>query len=150
MDKHMCKAKRTDNSEWICGYFTGVAFNQAYIAVQDDNFSMWRTYPIDLDTVCRCTGWHDRYKNPIFERDVVEFKCGNTSDRYLIWWNNEMNMMDAVPLDGIEFNGWDYWNGKYQQFEYSTFCFMMQDPYGDFSEIKVVGNIIDNTELMEV
>ena len=26
---------------------------------------------------------------------------------------------------------------------------MMQDPYGDFKEIKVVGNIIDNPELLE-
>ena len=27
---------------------------------------------------------------------------------------------------------------------------MMQDPYGDFREIKVVGNIVDNPELLEV
>ena len=27
---------------------------------------------------------------------------------------------------------------------------MMQDPYGDFKEIKVVGNIVDNPELLEV
>ena len=27
---------------------------------------------------------------------------------------------------------------------------MMQDPYGGFKEIKVVGNIVDNPELLEV
>lgn len=33
---------------------------------------------------------------------------------------------------------------------YWTFCLMMQDPYGDFKEIKIVGNIVDNPELLEV
>ena len=39
-----------------------------------------------------------------------------------------MNMMDAIPLDGIEFNGYDYWNSKYPNFTYFDFCLMMQDP----------------------
>lgn len=150
MDKHICKAKRMDDGEWVYGYFIGVSFDQAYLAVQSGDLAVWRTYPVELDTVCRCTGLHDDYKTSIFENDVVEFKCGSILDRILVCWNNEMSMLTAVPLDGIEFNGWDYWNGKCPQFEYSTFCFMMQDPYGDFSEIKVVGNIIDDTELMEV
>ena len=149
MDKHVCKAKRIDTGEWIFGYFIGISFDQSYLAVQNNNLATWRTYSVDPKTVCRCIGWKDSYKIPIFERDIVEFKCGSTSDRYLVCWCNEMNMLTAVPLDGIEFNGWDYWNGKYPQFEYPVFCLMMQDPYGDFSEIKVVGNIVDNTELME-
>ena len=60
-----------------------------------------------------------------------------------------MNMMDAIPLDGIEFNGYDYWNSKYPNFTYFDFCFMMQDHWGDFKEIKVIGNIYDNLELLE-
>ena len=34
-------------------------------------------------------------------------------------------------------------------FRYETFCVMMQDPWGDFSDVKVIGNIIDNPELIE-
>ena len=60
-----------------------------------------------------------------------------------------MNEMNAVPLDGIMFDGFDYWNTKYPKFTYSDFCCMLQDPYGDFKEIKVVGNIVDNPELLE-
>ena len=60
-----------------------------------------------------------------------------------------MNMMDAIPLDGIEFNGYDYWNSKYPNFTYFDFYLMMQDPCGDFKEIKVIGNIYDNLELLE-
>lgn len=99
------------------------------------------------DTVCQCTGWHDSNKTPIFEKDVVEF-VGPNAHRDLIWWNNEMSQMEAVPVDGIEFNGYDFWNGKYPKANYSTFCLMMQDPWGDFKEIKVTGNIIDNPELV--
>ena len=39
-------------------------------------------------------------------------------------------------------------NGKYPEANYSTFCLMMQDLWGDFKEIKVIGNIIDNPELV--
>ena len=35
-------------------------------------------------------------------------------------------------------------------FRYETFCVMMQDPWGDFSDVKVIGNIIDNPELIEL
>lgn len=59
-----------------------------------------------------------------------------------------MSFTDAVHLDGIDFNGHDYWNGNYPNFHYETFCAMMQDPWGDFSDIKVIGNIFDNPELI--
>lgn len=101
------------------------------------------------DTICQCIGWHDSNKTPIFEKDIVEF-VGPGTHRDLICWCNEMNMMNAVPLDGIEFNGLDYWNWKYPKYDYPAFSLMMQDPYGDFREIKVVGNIVDNPELLEV
>ena len=33
---------------------------------------------------------------------------------------------------------------------YSSIPLMVQDPYGDFYDIKVIGNIIDNPELVKV
>ena len=152
MDRHICKAKRQDNGEWVQGYL-----------FYDDNDKMYRiitrvqystgtfadviSHRVLPDTVCQCTGWHDSNKTPIFEKDIVEFVGPNTH-RDLIWWNNEMSEMEAIPVDGIEFNGYDFWNGKYPKANYSTFCLMMQDPWGDFKEIKVTGNIIDNPELV--
>ena len=58
------------------------------------------------------------------------------SYKYLIWWNREMSMTEAISLDGINFNGTDYWNNKEHR-DYETFCLMMQDPWGDFKEIKI-------------
>lgn len=156
MDRYICRAKRKDNNEWVEGvyykqtHFYGDESERYYIITSTEalNYDQALEYfEVDPDTICQCTGWHDSNKTPIFEKDVVEFVGPNTH-RDLIWWNNEMSEMEAIPVDGIKFNGYDFWNGKYPKANYSTFCLMMQDPWGDFKEIKVVGNIIDNPELV--
>lgn len=158
MDKHICKAKRVDTGEWVYGYYVCVpneyGHDMAHLIITEDcdyrgcgEFWWMDTHEVDPNTVCQCTGWCDSNKTPIFEKDIVEFVGANTY-KDLICWCNEMNMMNAVSLDGIEFNGFDYWNWKYPKYDYPAFCFMMQDPYGDFREIKVVGNIVDNPELL--
>lgn len=156
MDRYICRAKRKDNNEWVEGvyykqtHFYGDESERYYIITSTEalNYDQALEYfEVDPNTICQCTGWHDSNKTPIFEKDVVEFVGPNTH-RDLIWWNNEMSQMEAVPVDGIEFNGYDFWNGKYPKANYSTFCLMMQDPWGDFKEIKVTGNIIDNPELV--
>ena len=168
IDRHICKAKRKDNNRWVEGYYAVLreatyCFKEDYDAHPDntkyyimvDEMTDWglpnEHYLVEVDpnTVCQCTGWRDSSKTPIFEKDIVEF-VGPCTHRDLIWWCNEMSMMTAIPLEGIKFNGYDYWNGNYPKYTYADFCFMMQDPYGDFREIKVVGNIVDNPELLEV
>ena len=156
MDRYICRAKRKDNNEWVEGvyykqtHFYGDESERYYIITSTEalNYDQALEYfEVDPNTICQYTGWNDSNKTPIFEKDVVEFVGPNTH-RDLIWWNNEMSEMEAVPVDGIEFNGYDFWNGKYPKANYSTFCLMMQDPWGDFKEIKVTGNIIDNPELV--
>ena len=34
-------------------------------------------------------------------------------------------------------------------YNYQTFCLRLQDPWGDYSKIEVIGNIFDNPELLE-
>ena len=157
MNKHICRAKDINTGEWVYGYYVAASHfgHPEHVIIEKDTqydccgeFWYMDVHEVYPDTVCQCTGWHDSNKTPIFEKDVVEFVGVNTH-RDLIWWNNEMSEMEAVPLDGIEFNGYDYWNGKYPKANYSTFCLMMQDPWGDFKEIKVIGNIYDNLELLE-
>ena len=167
LDRHICKAKRKDNGRWVKGYYvalrdTTYCFKEDYDTHPDntkhyivvDKMTDWGLpnehywVEVDPETVCQCTGWHDSNKTPIFEKDIIEL-VGPCTHRDLIWWNNEMSEMEAIPVDGIEFNGYDFWNSKYPKANYSSFCLMMQDPYGDFKEIKVVGNIVDNPELLE-
>lgn len=161
------KTNKKDNV-WLEGYYlkkqdTTYCFKEDYenypvetrhyIAVEQ--MTDWglpnefRLLEIDPDTLCEFIGWNDNHKTKIFENDVVEMICGKTSEKYLIWWNKEMSMMTAVPLDEIECNGSDYYNYKYHKFNYLEFCLMLQDQWGDFSDVKVIGNIIDNPELIK-
>jgi len=106
------------------------------------------SFPIQSETICKPIGMEDTYGKSVYEKDVIEFVSYNgKSDRFLLWWNQEMSMMTAIPLNSLEFNGADYYCSR-PNFTYDKFCFMMQDPYGDFEKIEVVGNIIDEPELI--
>ena len=164
LDRHICKAKDIQTGEWVYGYYferkdimgniiESVIIEDAYEQIHGgrrllESMFNKECFRVDPETVCQCTGWHASDKTPIFEKDIVEF-VGSCTHRDLIWWCNEMSEMTAIPVDGIEFNDYDFWNGNYPKANYSSFCLMMQDPYGDFEEIKVIGNIIDNPELLE-
>ena len=161
MDRHICRAKEKYTGKWIYGYYV-CAPNEHndnivhLIISQDctyrdyDEFRRIGIYEVDPNTVCQCIGWKDSNNTLIFENDIVGFGSPDSyRHKELVWFCKEMNMLTSVPLDGIEFNGYDYYNSKYPNVEYSTLCLMLQDPYGDFSEIKVLGNIIDNPESLK-
>ena len=161
MDRHICRAKVICGDKWVYGYYFCTPNerndNMVNLIISQDctyrdygKFRWAGVYEVDPNTVCQCIGWKDSNNTPIFENDIVGFgKPNSYRHKELVWFCKEMNMLTSVPLDGIEFNGYDYWNSKYPNVEYSTLCLMLQDPYGDFSEIKVLGNIIDNPELLE-
>lgn len=159
MDRHICRAKRKDNGEWVQGvyykqtHFYGNESERYYIITSTEALDYDQAleyFEVDPDTICQCIGYYDSHDTLIFENDIVGFgREDSYRHKELVWYCKEMSMLTAVPLDGIEFNGYDYWNGKYPNVEYSTLCLMLQDPYGDFSDIKVLGNIIDNPKLLE-
>ena len=166
MDRHICRAKvicsdKWVSNKWVYGYYVCVPnernHNTLHLIISQDcscysynEFLRTNIYEVEPNTVCQCIGWKDSNNTLIFENDIVGFGSPDSyRHKELVWFCKEMNMLTSVPLDGIEFNGYDYWNSKYPNVEYSTLCLMLKDPYGDFSEIKVLGNIIDNPELLE-
>ena len=101
MDRHICRAKRKDNGQWIQGYIVKCDgnINQGRMFIipevtdilyTPNNITLGSFVEIHPDTICQCTGWNDTNKTPIFEKDIVEFVGPNTH-RDLIWWNNEMS-----------------------------------------------------------
>ena len=130
MREILFKAKRIDNGEFVIGslvlsddadeeykaiiipsvnsnMFTQESYNE------DLGFENW--YRVEPSTICRCIGMTDRHKNKLWENDIVEIVSSpKTSYKYLLWWNKEMSLMDAIHLDGLDFNGHDYWNGNYR------------------------------------
>ena len=166
MDRHIYRAKvicsdKWVSNKWVYGYYVCVPnernHNTLHLIISQDcscysynEFLRTNIYEVEPNTVCQCIGWKDNNNTPIFENDIVGFGSPDSyRHKELVWFCKEMNMLTSVPLDGIEFNGYDYYNSKYPNVEYSTLCLMLQDPYGDFSEIKVLGNLIDNPELLK-
>ena len=161
MDRHICRAKVICSDRWVYGYYVCVSdernHNILHLIISQDcscysynEFLRTNIYEVDPNTVCQCIGWKDSNNTLIFENDIVGFGSPDSyRHKELVWFCKEMNMLTSIPLDGIEFNGYDYYNSKYPNVEYSTLCLMLQDSYGDFSEIKVLGNIIDNPELLK-
>lgn len=144
-----------DHNKWIEGYYCTkkpYCFDNdtdpSHIIITEFSTTGTVYYEIDYTTLSQFTGWKDRHGNKIYENDIIEIvSSSKRSSKYLIWWNREMSMMDAVSLDGIYFNGNDYSDGN-PKFSYQDFCLMLQDPWGDFSDIKVIENIIDNEGLI--
>ena len=149
------RAKRIDNGKWVEGYYVKaegkhfiikygmICGNNDFLSFDDEY------YEIDPTTLSQFTGWKDSHGNRIFENDIVEIVSSpKHSYKYLIWWNRETNTITAIPLDDIHFNGTDYWGGN-PSFNYAAFCLMMQDPWGDFQDMQVIGNLFNNYELIK-
>jgi len=141
------RAKRIGNGEWIEGFYVHqYDTHSMYLPNGAECEQEFDNYPIDPYTLCKSTGFCAGDKE-IWENDIVEvIWCSGKIERYLMWWCREMSMMSAVPLEGIQFNGHDYWNGPIPTYE--DFALMMQDPWGDIKSVEVVGNLFDNPELL--
>lgn len=91
MDKHICKAKRVDNGEWVYGYYVALPDEYTYgkdichaiLSLDCEHVCMgeykscdW--HEVDPDTVCRYTEMNEfvvadkSINQPLFEGDIVE------------------------------------------------------------------------------
>lgn len=114
-DRYLFRAKRLDNGEWIMGLLT-VMWGQLHIINPDDEHT---AYPIDIETICQCTGLRDKNGNLIWENDIVS--CWDT-------YSTENGLSEADCIGKV------VWDAK---------------RYGVLDECSVIGNIFDNPELSE-
>ena len=128
-NRFLSRGKRIDNGEWIQGYLYGI-WERRYIL-----WGMINDIPnmaeVDPETVCQCTAMPDKNGKLIFENDIlsghidVEFPEDETR-KCVVWhengWcTNEPGCDDYEELDDF-----------------------------DSENFEVIGNMIDNQELLEV
>ena len=135
-DRYLYRAKRTDNLEWVEGFlmddnYINTPFNDNDVGGRFDD-------PVEIDpsTICQCTGMPDKNSKVTCEHDIIKTPVGNAK----IIWNctpsptdNHINVgFEVVFLDATANDNYrhdlGYWIGK----------------------SKVIGNIFDNPELLEV
>lgn len=126
-NRFLFRAKRKDNGEWTEGFLLK-RWDGLWIFSIDEKFA-------DLiipSTLCQCTGLKDKNGKLIWENDIIECKDGKHNFQTQIEWDAycagfifQDTETSAVGIDAITENGL-------------------------YSESKVVGNIFDNPELLEV
>lgn len=134
-DRYLFKAKRVDNGEWVTGSLITCEDGTCKIATsllegKADEPILACAYNVDRDTICQCTGLKDKNGKPIWENDIVKYGQGNL---YKAFWQNNYYQFSWVCVKSEIFQigaKWDLWSFKSY-------------------EIEVVGNIFDNSELLE-
>ena len=152
-NRHICKAKRKDNGEWVEG-FAIFADNKAFILNNAKvefitgfnenrlNFVLVEVIP---ETVVRCTGLEDKNGKLIFEGDILHIRTGKG-------WSCPVGTDIYYKVVYTKFNIQRYANTEY-------IGFMAERSNNYLSPIhyvvttegaEVIGNIYDNPELLEV
>ena len=131
-DRYLYRAKRKSDKRWIYGNLIhtddGVYIIQNYVPQH-----LIGNYEVDPSTICQCTGKEDVNCNLIFEHDVVSF-------------------LDATSTENGYSERWQVgevlWDDETASFQVTER--LSAESYEVLGECQVLGNTIDNPELLEV
>ena len=139
-DRYLHRAKRIDNGEWAEGYLIADEQNEekcfiGYVFGTNDDGTPhdFDVVAVDPSTICQCTGKTDIEKNLIFEHDAVSF-LDATSTEY--GYSEHWQVGEVL---------WDDETASFQVTER-----LLAESYEVLEDCKVLGNTIDNPELLEV
>lgn len=159
------RGKRTDNGEWVYGsliskYDADACIPCTYYIIETTSFSRdvyndkslydvvnyGDYYEVNEDTICQYTGIKDKNGTKIFEGDIVKIL-------YTDWASKSDNdtrtleeYLDSLTKVGIVC--WDNLSLCYH-LKMKNECFGSIH-CGKYGYIEVIGNICDNSELLEV
>lgn len=167
------RAKKADKygGEWITSSAiqvrkNGVLLGELDKVVRDNGMSdldvlseNTRWYPVKSETLCQALTYStfdvndDAERRSIFDKDLVEITFpGGTKRRYAVWYMGEGSCFTAVPWDEEDVENDDAMFVNYpinfkHDIKWDDFILMVQDPYGEITSVKVIGNYVDNPEL---
>lgn len=125
-NRFLSRGKRIDNGEWVEGYLYGI-WERRYILWGMTN-DIPNMVEVDPETVCQCTAMPDKNNKLIFENDIAIKHNDDDKEPYLIRWSENYAARELAQCGCAMYGFFDV----------------------DFGEIEVIGNAIDNPELLEV
>lgn len=125
-NRFLSRGKRIDNGEWAEGYLYGI-WERRYILWGMTN-DIPNMVEVDPETVCQCTAMPDKNNKLIFENDIAIKHNDDDKEPYLIRWSENYAAWELAQCGCAMYGFFDV----------------------DFGEIEVIGNAIDNPELLEV
>ena len=131
-NRFLCRGKRIDTGEWVQGVPSyGEDGKIEEIEVWDGEDITF--YPVFPGTICRCTGRTDRDEKLIFEHDVIAF---------LDTYSTESGYAEADCIGKV------VWDDETMSFQVTNR--LAAESYEVLDECSVIGNAIDNPELLEM
>ena len=121
-DRYLYRAKRTDNGEWVEGYYAYM--RPHHYIMPKGSWDCWCR--IDGKTLCQCTGLKDKNGKMIWENDIV--KVHDDEEPCLIEWGEDTARWHMTQYGSYIYDFDNYWS----------------------YEVEVIGSAIDNPELLEV
>ena len=130
--RYLYRGKRIDNGEWVEGYlsypFCTEKGNESYYFYAKDSLDFFCRCVVDPSTICQCTAMPDKNNKLIFENDIAIKHNDDDKEPYLIRWSENYAAWELAQCGCSMYGFFDV----------------------DFGEIEVIGNMIDNPELLEV
>lgn len=152
-DRYLFKAKRIDNGEWVQGNLvysedSEDGWQTLIIPTRESNmftkggskgnigFENW--YRVDHDTICQCTGLKDKNGKLIWENDIL-----HNGNYFIVKWNVPCARFDIVLNNShnIPMGEWE-----------PMICDWKTNDFKEYKkavDYEVIGNIVDNPELLE-
>lgn len=131
-NRYLFRGKRIDNGEWVEGYlsypFCTEKGNESYYFYAKDSLDFFCRCVVDPSTICQCTAMPDKNNKLIFENDIAIKHNDDDKEPYLIRWSENYAAWELAQCGCAMYGFFDV----------------------DFGEIEVIGNAIDNPELLEV
>ncbi len=137
-NRHLCKARPIGTrKQWVTGFYAVLGEKTVIIVNEPEKF-----YDVDSgknshgnkivevipNTICQCTAMPDKNNKLIFENDIVIKHNDDDKEPYLIRWSENYAAWELAQCGCAMYGFFDV----------------------DFGEIEVIGNAIDNPELLEV
>lgn len=129
MREILFRGKRTDNGEWVYGYFWTMTYQPNFI--RNTEYGHSTDHEVIPETVGQYTGLNDKNGVKIFEGDLLKVDGGDEICITKIKWDNELGgWTDNRDFDGDSFRCHE---GDMSWCQYT----------------KIIGNIHDNPELIK-